>query len=204
MQDSKLFKVDIFEWYFGFCLQAKIAEQLLHEKISLFNHSQRTVKETHASKLCDSMKELPENITQSKIEYIQGNLQQVDTKKKRRFFCEEKDKRDFGKYAAQCSITAAIWKFKRRFPNSNESNVETLLKKYRENLKESKNESSTLKVGQNRDRPLLPGAALDLKLRSMIKSPRTAGARRTYSGCFDGICLVELVNNLTFLFLTPG
>ena len=90
MQDSKLFKVDIFEWYFGFRLQAKITEQLLHEKMSLFNHFQRTVKETHASKLCDSMKQLPENITQSKIEYIQGNLQQADTKKKRRFFFAKK------------------------------------------------------------------------------------------------------------------
>ena len=37
----------------------------------LFSHFQRTVKETDASKLCNSMKEeLPESITLRKIEYI--------------------------------------------------------------------------------------------------------------------------------------
>ena len=52
--------------------------------MSFFNHFQRPVKETHASKLCNSIKEeLPENITQSKMECIQSNFQQVDTKKKR-------------------------------------------------------------------------------------------------------------------------
>ena len=47
------------------------------------NHFQRKVKETDASKLCDSMKEeLPESITEREIECIQSNLQQVHTKKK--------------------------------------------------------------------------------------------------------------------------
>ena len=65
MQDLKLSEVNIFERYFSFCLQVQIAEKLSHEKIVLFNHFQCTVKETNASKLCDSMKEeLPENITQ--------------------------------------------------------------------------------------------------------------------------------------------
>ena len=51
---------------------------------------QRTVKETDASKLCGSMnEELPEIITQRKMEYI-SNLQQVDTKKKRHLVYEEK------------------------------------------------------------------------------------------------------------------
>ena len=51
---------------------------------------QCTVKETDASKLCGSMnEELPEIITQSKMEYI-SNLQQVDTKKKRHLIYEEK------------------------------------------------------------------------------------------------------------------
>ena len=51
---------------------------------------QCTVKETDASKLCGSMnEELPEIITQSKMEYI-SNLQQVDTKKKRHLVYEEK------------------------------------------------------------------------------------------------------------------
>ena len=69
--------------------------------MSLFNHFQRTVKQTDASKLCDSMKEeLPEGITQRETECIQSNLQQVDTKKKRPFVCEEKDKQDVPKYAA--------------------------------------------------------------------------------------------------------
>ena len=65
---------------------------MLHEKMSLLNHFQRTVKETDASKLCDSIKyELPESITQREMECIQINLQQVDTKKKRRFVYEVKD-----------------------------------------------------------------------------------------------------------------
>ena len=47
---------------------------------------------TDASKSCDSMKEeLPESITRREMECIQSNLQQVDTKKKRRFVFEEKD-----------------------------------------------------------------------------------------------------------------
>lgn len=51
---------------------------------------QCTVKETDASKLCGSMnEELPEIITQRKMEYI-SNLQQVDTKKKRHLVDEEK------------------------------------------------------------------------------------------------------------------
>lgn len=51
---------------------------------------QCTVKETDASKLCGSMnEELPEIITQRKMEYI-SNLQQVDTKKKRHLVYEEK------------------------------------------------------------------------------------------------------------------
>ena len=63
------------------------------------------------------------------MECIQSNLQQVDTKKKRRFVYEEKDKQDVTKYAAQCSTAAAIRKFKHRFPNLNESTLRPCLKK---------------------------------------------------------------------------
>ena len=73
----------------------------------------RTVKETGASELCDSMKEeLPKSITQRKIECIQSNLQQVDTKEKRCFVYKEKYEQDVGKYAGQCGTTAATRKFK--------------------------------------------------------------------------------------------
>ena len=52
-----------------------------------------SVNEADASKLCDSMKEELLNIlTQREMECIQSNLQQVDTKKKRDFVYEEKDK----------------------------------------------------------------------------------------------------------------
>ena len=52
--------------------------------MTLFNHFQRTVKETDASKLYDYMEEkLRESITQREMECIHSNLQQVDTKKKR-------------------------------------------------------------------------------------------------------------------------
>ena len=52
--------------------------------MTLFNHFQRTVKETDASKLYDYMEEeLRESITQREMECVHSNLQQVDTKKKR-------------------------------------------------------------------------------------------------------------------------
>lgn len=149
--------------------------------MSLFNYFQREVKETDTSKVCDSMKEkLPESITQKELECIQNNLmQQVDTKKKKRSVYEEKDKQDIAKYAAQFGTTAAIRKFKHRFPNLNESTVRPWLKRYKENLKEkkkAKNDNIALKIGQTRGRPLLLDAELDLKLRSMIVSLRRAGA----------------------------
>ena len=99
------------------------------------------------------MKEvLPESITQREMACIQINVQQANTTKKKRFVYEEKDKQDVAKYAAQCCTTAAITKFKHRFPSLNESNVRVWLKKYRENLKEkkmAKNETITIKIGQN-------------------------------------------------------
>ena len=57
-------------------------------------------------------KDFPENITQREMACVQTNLQQVDTKKKRCFVYEEKEKQDVAKYAAQCGTTAAIRKFK--------------------------------------------------------------------------------------------
>ena len=122
--------------------------------MSLFNHFQRTVKETDGSKLCGSMKEeLPEIITQREMEYIQSNLQQVHTKKKRRFVYEEKDKQDVAKYAAQYDTTAAIRKFKHRFPNLNESTVRPWLKKYREDQAKSRVRSlyQTMKFSRRAD-----------------------------------------------------
>ena len=44
----------------------------------------------------------------AKWEYIQSNLKQVDTKKKRHLVYEEKDQQDEAKYAAQCGTTADI------------------------------------------------------------------------------------------------
>ena len=105
---------------------------------------------------------------------IQSNLQQVDTKKKRHFVYEEKDKQDVAKYAAHCGTTAAIRKFKHKFPNLNDSTVRPWLKKGRENL-EKKKEANNDKT---RARPLILDVELDLKLRSMIISFSTAEAGR--------------------------
>ena len=52
--------------------------------------------------------ELPESIAQREIRCIQSTLQQVDTKKRRRFVYEEKDKRDVTKYEVQFGTTAGI------------------------------------------------------------------------------------------------
>ena len=74
--------------------------------------------------------------------------------------------------------TAAIRKFKHRFPNLNESTVRSWFKKDMENLRErkkAKNENIILKIEQTRGRPLLLVTELDLKLCSMIASSRTAG-----------------------------
>ena len=104
--------------------------------------------------------EPPERITQGEIEYIQSNLQHVDTKKKRHLLYQEKDKQEVAKYAAQCGTTAAIRKFKYRLPNIHESTVRTWYKKYMENLKEkkkAKNENITLKIGKNAWQTITPG-----------------------------------------------
>ena len=59
--------------------------------MTLFNHFQRTVKETDASKLYDYMEEeLRESITQREMECIHSNLQQVETKKKRNVIFTQK------------------------------------------------------------------------------------------------------------------
>ena len=106
------------------------------------------------------MKEkLPENITQRAMECTQSNLQQVDTKKKRRFVYKEKDKQDDTKYAAQCDTAAAIRKFKHRFPSLYEITIRPWLKKYWENLKEknkAKNENVTLNLDKH-VQPITPG-----------------------------------------------
>ena len=73
--------------------------------------------------------ELPECITQREMECIQSNFQQVDTKKKRHFVYEEKNKQDVAKYRAQRSTTAAIRKSKHRFPSIDESTVRPWLSK---------------------------------------------------------------------------
>ena len=125
-------------------------------------------------------------------------MQQLDTKKRRRFVYEEKDKQDVAIYAAQYGTTAAIRKFKHRFPNLNESAVRLRpwLKKQRENLKEkkkAKNENIILQAEQARGRPLFLDPELDLSLHSMIVSLHTAGAGiNLYVVRYDLMVLVNL------------
>ena len=55
------------------------------------NGVKETVKETDASKLCDSMnEELPESITQTEMECIHSNLPQVDKTKRDAWFKKKK------------------------------------------------------------------------------------------------------------------
>ena len=86
---------------------------------------------------------------------------------KKRVVCEEKDKQEIAKYAAVCGVTAAIRKFKQKFPNLNESTVRPGVKKYKEILKAKKNNGESggfpPKIGQVRGRPLLLDNELDLK-----------------------------------------
>ena len=68
--------------------------------------------------------ELPESIAQREIRCIQSTLQQVDTKKKRRFVYEEKDNEMSQNMKFSLVLQQALSrKFKHRFPNLNESTV---------------------------------------------------------------------------------
>ena len=89
----------------------------------------------------------------------------------------EKEKQEIAKYAVEHGHAAAVRKFKKKFPSLNESTVRPWVKRYKENLKEKKksNDESPLKIGHTRGRPLLLDVELDLKLRSMVLSLRTAG-----------------------------
>ena len=75
--------------------------------MSLFNHFQRTTKETDTSKLCDSMEEvLPESIAHREMACIQSNLQQIDTKKRDALFTKKKKTR--------CrKICSSVWYYRK-------------------------------------------------------------------------------------------
>ena len=122
-----------------------------------------------------------EIINGKELDSIQESLTlTADAKNKKRVVYEEKDKQEIWKYAAVCGVTAAIRKLKQNFPNLNESTVRPWVKKYKEILKAKKNngESSGFapKIGQVRGRPLLLDNELDLQLRTMLITLRTAGA----------------------------
>ena len=75
-------------------------------------------------------KEQLENINVKQLDSIQESLTlTADAKNKKRVVYEEKDKQEMAKYAAVCGVTAAIRKFKQKFPNLNESKVRPWVKK---------------------------------------------------------------------------
>ena len=120
---------------------------------------------------------MPENINGRELDSIQESLTltaDAKPKNKKLVVYEEKGKQEMAKYAAVCGVTAAVRKFKQKFPNLNESTVRPWVKKYKTNNGESSGFAP--KIGQVRGRPLLLDNELDLKLRMMLVTLRTAGA----------------------------
>ena len=91
---------------------------------------------------------LPDNVTAKDLEKVQESLKITCEGKKKRVVYGEKDKQEIAKYAAVCGATAAIRKFKQKFPNLNESTVRPWVKSHKKFIREQtkQGESSALLV----------------------------------------------------------
>ena len=110
--------------------------------MSLFQYFQRSGKNRslQAFEIVSIKNNLPENINDKELDSIQERLMlTADAKNKKRVVYEEKDKQVIAKYATVGGVTAAIRKFKQKFPNLNENTVHPWVKKYKEILKAKKN-----------------------------------------------------------------
>ena len=87
----------------------------------------------------------------------------------------EKEKQKVSKFASEHGHSAALRKFKKKFPTLTESTIRPWVKRYKENLKEKRksNKKVPLKIGQTSGRPLLLDVGLNLELRAMTISLRT-------------------------------
>ena len=89
-----------------------------------------------------------------------------------------KDRYKIGKYANDTGSTAAVRKFKDKFPKLNESTVREFRKKYQDQLKSAeKNGNAPDKelIPLRRGRPLLLGSDIDEKVRKFIMALRYRG-----------------------------
>ena len=106
--------------------------------MSLLNYFQRQKNSKDGKKLsevCESLTvNLPENITVKEVQSVQNTLN-VTVNKKRSAY-GEKEKQEIAKYALTHGNAAAVRKFRKSYPNLNESTVRPWVKRYRESLKE--------------------------------------------------------------------
>lgn len=95
-----------------------------------------------------------------------------------------KDRYRIGKYASETGSTAAVRKFKDKFPKLNESTVREFRKKYQDQLKAAEKIGSAPDkelIPLPRGRPLLLGADIDEKVRKFIMALRYRGGQATFS-----------------------
>ena len=95
-----------------------------------------------------------------------------------------RDRYIIGKYANETGSTAAVRKFRSKFPNLNESSAREFRKKYLDELKSaSKNNRSPQKsiLPLPRGRPLLLGVKIDEGVRKFLSALRYHGGRTTFS-----------------------
>ena len=88
---------------------------------------------------------LPDNVTTKDLEKVQESLKITTCEgKKKRVVYGGKDKQEIAKYAAVCGVTAAIRKFKQKFPNLNESTVRPWVKSHKKFIREQKKQGESM------------------------------------------------------------
>ena len=108
------------------------------------------------------------------FETISQEISSSKNARKRYFKWDDKDRYSIGKYASVNGNTAAVRKFKERFPHLNESTVRSLRKKTEDEIKKAAKEKreptkSLTKYSTTIGRPLLLGE-LDHLVHSYLKA----------------------------------
>jgi len=150
--------------------------------MSLLNYF-KSANKTKAASAIQSMENgqhVPANISNNELLKVKESLQVVDGRKPyKRTTYKETEKPEIARYAMMSGATAAVRKFRTKFPCLTEGTVRPWVTSYRKSLQEQRKKNSNdiaLKIGKPRGRPLLLEEELDHKLRSMLTSLRLAGA----------------------------
>ena len=119
-------------------------------------------------------------ISREKLITISEELLDIDdnnktAKSSKRAVCKDVDKIRIARYSCDNGNSKAVSKFKSDFPKLNENTIRPWVKKYKFELS-SKKPQTSFTISIKRGRPTMLPNELDLKLRAMIVSLRTAGA----------------------------